>query len=443
MSTVSPRAWRPSRLTIAAALAAAFAVRLAYGVTGDFWGIDELQVYLIGLKFFATGRWPFYGADVVYSETQLPGGLQGLLIAGPLWLLRLPEAPYVLLNLLSFSALLLLGWYITRRIPDVPRWFLWPTMFFSSWMLDVSTHVINTSYVVIGAVPFFVAAFEIAPQTRVAALSRSASYFAIGASIAFMAQIHLSVALLVPIALAVVVLDIRREPAAWAAMGWIVAGALVLSATLLPTLLFDREGMVGQVAANVQAEPRYLLRLPQLAAQFMSLASFELPRFIGSSTADRVAFLGRYPWAAPFVVFATIAGIVQAGVLLVGLVLHPGGRPDYAAVRNAAAAMILLVLAGFAASVKAPASHAFYVAMPVATIFAFYWWTDLLRRRAVRVIAVALLVSGGISHIAIALRNYADRSLYTNRPLVVRAIAEKNYALVGERRPFARDAEPR
>src|SRR5690242_5229012 len=284
MSDAPGNRWRPSKGTIVLALLVTFAARLAFGVTGDFWGIDELPIYLIGLKFFTTGRWPFYGADVVYSETQLPGGLQGLLIGGPIWLLRQPEAPYILLNLLSFGALLLLGWYITKRLPDVPRWFLWPTIFFAPWMLDVSTHVINTSYVVVGAVPFFVGAFETAPHTRVGAVSRATAYFAMGAALAFMAQIHLSVALLIPIAAIVFVLDARREPgAAVRAVAWTAFGLLLTGATLIPTVLFDRTGMVGQVAANVHAEPRYLLRLPQLAAQFMSLASVELPRFIGSS----------------------------------------------------------------------------------------------------------------------------------------------------------------
>ncbi len=76
-------------------LVLAFLLRLAFGVTSDFWGDDEHQIYLIGLKFFTTGVWPDFGPDVVYTQTQVPGGLQGLLIAGPLWLVQQPEAPYV------------------------------------------------------------------------------------------------------------------------------------------------------------------------------------------------------------------------------------------------------------------------------------------------------------------------------------------------------------
>ena len=52
-----------------------------------------------------------------------------------------------------------------------------------------------------------------------------------------------------------------------------------------------------------------------------------------------------------------------------------------------------------------------------------------------RILAVALLVSGAVTHYAIARDRVFERSLYADRPLVVRAIKEKNYHLIGERRP--------
>jgi hypothetical protein len=132
---------------------------------------------------------------------------------------------------------------------------------------------------------------------------------------------------------------------------------------------------------------------------------------------------------------------VQAGALLVGLFLNPSAGSKWSAVRATTAGVLLLVGLSFAVSVKAPASHAIYVLMPLVMIYAFYWWTAALRVRAVRVLAAALLVSGAISHVAIASRNFTDRSLYTNRSAIVRALEEKNYRLVGERRPFVLEKE--
>jgi hypothetical protein len=45
----------------AALLLLLFAFRLAIGLSKEFWFVDELQVYLIGLKFYSTGHWPFFG----------------------------------------------------------------------------------------------------------------------------------------------------------------------------------------------------------------------------------------------------------------------------------------------------------------------------------------------------------------------------------------------
>src|SRR4051812_31748034 len=92
-------------------LVAAFLLRLAYGLSSELFGPDESQIFLIGLQYFTTGSWPYFGPDVVYTHTQLPGALQGLLIGGPMFLAPFPEAPYVVLNVLSFSALCFFAWY--------------------------------------------------------------------------------------------------------------------------------------------------------------------------------------------------------------------------------------------------------------------------------------------------------------------------------------------
>jgi hypothetical protein len=96
---------------------------------------------------------------------------------------------------------------------------------------------------------------------------------------------------------------------------------------------------------------------------------------------------------------------------------------------------LAMICASFLFSVKDPASHAFYVVYPVAMIFAFHVWEAVLQRKWARAVAAALLVCTAAIHLAIALDRVQTRSLYANRPLVVQAIEEKNYRLLGERRP--------
>ena len=417
-------------------LAVAFVLRLAFGLAYDFWGDDEFQIYLIGLKYYTTGAWPLYGPDVVYTETRLPGGMQGLLVGGPFWIAPWPEAPYILLNALSLGALALLAWYIGRRLPDLPRWFLWIWVFFSPWTLDISAHIINTSYAILGAIVFSVSAFELVPALRVGAVPRPLAFFGLGFGLLWVAQFHLSAAILVPIALAVWALAVREDPARIpSGLVWCGVGAGLASLTIVPTLLRDGLGAVaGRTGENVVFEPANLLRLPQIVVQFLSLATFEVARFMGPSTHDRLAFLHRFPWAAPAVIVAGVLGAIQAGILLVELFRDHPERKGWRPVRYAIWGVLALLVPSFAFSVRAPASHAYYVLLPIVMIYAFYVWADLLRIKWIRTMAVVLVITGAVTDVALGIRNFTDRSMYSRRDLVVRAITERDYRLLGERR---------
>jgi hypothetical protein len=440
-------------------LSAAFLVRLAFSLTTDFWIEDMRQIFMIGLRFYTTGEWPYFGPDVVYTETQIPGALQGLLVGGPLFLVAQPEAPYVLLNLLSFGALSLLAWYIARRCPDVPRWFLWIWIFTAPWTLGFSTEINNPSYVLTGAVLFFVGVFELVPALRIGVLPPRLSGAMAGFGLLWVCQLHLSYVLLVLILGGAFALLIRadRGRAVAAAIGCL-AGAAAGAITLVPTLLKFGAGVVARgTGASITLDWGHLLRMPEVVARFFSFASFEAPRFYGAGTEARLIFLAEHWWAAPFVLFATLCGIAQTLLLFAALfrsrlransalasqarALAEIGPAAWPAVRRFTLVVLALVYLSFAFSVKSPSSHTFYATMPLVMIYSFYVWQPLLARPLFRRLAAALLISGAVTHFAIAKDRVFERSLYANRPLVVQAIKEKNYRLLGERRPEIWKAE--
>jgi len=401
---------------------------------------DERQIYLIGLKYFTTGEWPYLGPDVVYTRTQVPGGLQGALIGWPFRVVEAPESPFVLLNLLSLGSLGLLAWYIGRRLPDVPGWFLWPLVFFSPWTLNFSTHVTNPSYVLTGGILFFVAIFELLPRLRADLVPRPLAFLMAGFGLLWVAQLHMSTPLLAPFALAALGIAARGGREALQSAGWFAAGALVAGSTLIPTLAAYGP-TAGGVWANVTFDATGLQRLPEIAARFFSFASFELPRFIGPNTATRLEFLRSYPWVAPFAVFAGVCGLLQPLILLGTLFVRRGQPPAFGAVKAVTVATLALVYISFVFSVKDPASHTFYVTLPVVTIYAVYCWRPFLHHRAGRAVAAALLVSGLVTHLAIAIDGFHRRSLYRDRALVVRALRDRDYRILGERRPVLWDLE--
>jgi hypothetical protein len=182
---------RPRLPVSLALLGAAFAFRLVYGLSMPFWTEDERQVYLIGLRSFARGEWPFYGADVVWTGGQVPGALLGWLIRFPLEIWPAPEAPIVFLNVLSFAALAGFAWYLSKRFATIPGWIVWSVLLSLPWTLNFSTHVVNPSYVFVGAVMFFVGFFESAPTFRRALVRWPLAWALMGAGLLFVAQMHL------------------------------------------------------------------------------------------------------------------------------------------------------------------------------------------------------------------------------------------------------------
>ena len=153
---------RSRRLIFSCLLLLAFLFRLGFGLSSQFQDEDTKQIYLLGLKFYTTGAWPYFGPDVT-PTIQIPGALQGLVVGLPLYILPLPEAPYVLLNVLSFSSLCFFAWYCSKRLPELPKWFVWSWLLTAPWALNLSTHIYNPSYVLPGAILFFVGALESYP----------------------------------------------------------------------------------------------------------------------------------------------------------------------------------------------------------------------------------------------------------------------------------------
>jgi hypothetical protein len=275
------------------------------------------------------------------------------------------------------------------------------------------------------------------PVLRQGLLPRSLSFFGLGFGLLWIYQLHLSAVLLGPIAVAVVLLHARDDGASVRrGLPWAALGALTAGWTLVPTL--NQAGvpaLVHSVGSNVVFEPGNLVRLPQVVAQFFAFPAFEVARFIGAGTDARLEFLGRYWWAAPFVVVAAVLGVIQTATLVASMLQRRSTLADWPAIRSGTALLLGLVVVSFVWSVRPPASHTFYLVLPPVMIYAAYVWAPWFERRVVRALAVLLFACGAVTHVAIAWRNFVDQSLYVNRAVVVRAIAEKDDRLVGVRRP--------
>ncbi|HEV8210016.1 MAG TPA: hypothetical protein VGP77_07825, partial [Vicinamibacterales bacterium] len=180
------------RWRFALLLVLCFAFRLAFGLSRDFFFEDETQIFLLGFRYYATAAWPFFGPDVVWTRSEIPGALQPLLVGLPLKVVAIPEAPFVLLNLLSFAAVCALAWYACEQLPTAPRWLIWGWFLTAPWTLQFSAHIINTSYILAPSILFFLGFFEVMPRISLRRLPPPVAFAAMGFATVWLMQIHMS-----------------------------------------------------------------------------------------------------------------------------------------------------------------------------------------------------------------------------------------------------------
>jgi hypothetical protein len=421
-------------------LCAAFLFRLGFGLCGQFQDSDTKQVYLLGLKFYATGAWPYFGPDVVWGEIQIPGALQALLVGLPFRLLPLAEAPYLLLNLLSFASLCLFAWYCCRRLPNLPRWFVWGWLLTSPWTLNLSTVIYNPSYVLTGGVLFFVGALELYPQTRRGLVPVRLANALTGFGLCWVMQLHMSWVVLVPYALAALAFQFKEGlRRGLSALAWFAAGAAPPAALLVPTYLkYGLSAGSGGTAGALRLNAENATALWGIVNRTLSFASFEVARFVGGHTRERVEFLREEPWLAPLALFLFAVGVAQVAALLGSWFLRGHARTDWRAVKYLALFNVALLYLCFLFSLKPPQSNHLYVTLPVPVLYAFYCWDRLLTRPRWRKLAAVILVCGVLFHAGLAAYNLPRVSLYVDRGAAQRALDARDYRILGERRPGTR-----
>ncbi len=236
------------------------------------------------------------------------------------------------------------------------------------------------------------------------------------------------------------ILWIKRRPAVSELLRGAAAfalGAALPGVLLLPTLLRAGAAGLGGMERNVVVQPRGVGALLSVLGRFLSFASVEINRFLGLNLPERLSLLTLHWWIAPLALVLLGAAVVQPAVLLVIGLRSRASRPEWRAVGVLAAGTVLWVYVSYWFSIREPQAHAFYLALPVATLFAMSCYAPYVGRPWVRRTLAALLVLNVVFHAGFAAIEAGERSLYQNRLLVQRAIDLRNDRLLGDRRKAA------
>ncbi|MDP4200307.1 MAG: hypothetical protein Q8922_10225 [Bacteroidota bacterium] len=428
-------------------------IRFLYSLTSEFWFPDQdvLQIYLIGLKSFATHSYPYFGADLVYNGSQIPGALQGYVVSVGWYFWKIPEAPFIVLNVLLDLSLGFLAWYASKRLPDLSRVFIWCYVFLIPWSLCFFSRIVNPSYVIVGAILFFIAFFESHPTLRIGVMPQWPCFFLMGFAIFWIMQLHLSWVLLGPFTAVAFFYLLRTKNIRIILTGILafLAGCLTTGSLLMPTLLTyglapasasggQTQSTVGMVQVNFE-NAKDLFRILSI---YFAYASFEVSRFIGAHTPERLQFLKDYWWAAPFTVFVALIGVAQL-LFLVFRSIRPGRKDTM--FRHVSHGVLsglgILYASSLFSKVQVPA-HGAVLLFPLVVLFALHAFHEPMRKQWIRRTMYTAFASATIMYGAIAWKNYTTISMYTNREPIVRALAQEDYTIVGRRR-YEKEFDPK
>jgi hypothetical protein len=424
-----------------------FVFRTFFGLSKLFYGRsdidnDALQTYLIGLKFYTTHGWPYFGPDQ-YDQTtgfhfQIAGALEGLMVGLPFWILHVPEAPFLFLNFLSLSALALLAWYLSKKFSNLSLIFIFVWLSLLPWTLNQSTQVFNVSYLLPGSVVFFLGFFEAIPEFSIQWLSPAWAFALMGFGLFWDMQFHQSWVLLAPFLLGAWVWRRKSESGEKGELLGFILGSIFPFDCLLPTLIqygfLKPTGGLAH-AATVFNFSNFVMFFTVLA-RYLSLPSFEIPRFLGGSTVERIAFLKQVPFVIPPAVFLTLVGWVQPFFLL-GFPWFQQGKA-FGVRRLYLLAMLgfFLVWGCFWFATTGPSAHMYYVLLPMVTAYSLAVWDKLALKPILRGLAMACVFASVWFQAGTAGERINGDSLYQDRDRIIQAIHQKDYRLLGDRRPW-------
>jgi hypothetical protein len=274
------------------------------------------------------------------------------------------------------------------------------------------------------------------PQTTLKVLGPATAFAFMGFALFWCIQFHFSWVLLPPFVLAALVVRIwkKKFKGVEEVSGFIV-GSMVSAVFLIPTLIKfgmgeSTSGVGLAVGFNFDNFKAFFIIL----ARFLSLVSYELPRFLGPGTDYRLGTLKQMFWAAPPAILLVLVGWAQPVVLLVMGFIKDGKHKDWKAIHVVIGVTLLLVWASFWFTSKPPYAHMYYILLPLIAIYSFYIWGRLAIHKGWRIFGMVCLIASLWFETGHMLHQMKVDSLYSDREVVKRALDQKDYRILGERR---------
>jgi hypothetical protein len=390
---------------------------------------DESHIYLLGLKYFITGQYPYWGPDITYTATFLTGGLQGLLTGLPLYVWHHPFAPYLFLFLISSAALLYLSWYITKVFPALQSWVIYGMIAIAPFAVHTGLKIINPAYVLCFSIPFFLSFMETLHILPTEYIGLKWRFFWMGLGVSAVFQLNASW---------VVLFIMLMVAAAWAIsqLTWkqiirtalcCCAGLILGALSLLPTIYQFGWHVLFIQAKNLDFSISHITDVFNIIYYIFVLAGFEMNTF------SRV-----YTWGSLIEHASIISGLIFVIIQITGYVLFAAQiialflkkwKPytlEYRKLFLLTSSIIISLWFIFLFSFVRPGMHAIICFFPLSAILICWFLNRLIRNREGGYKFIAVFIFLNMAYYGIII--HVDRKLpdLGYRSKAFEAIAKKD-----------------
>jgi len=252
--------------------------RIMLGIWTNFAHEDYIQIYLLGLENAYSGLWSYWGPEIVWSQTRLPGAMQGLLAGLPLRVTGSAYAPIIFSNLISAAGLILMAFYSKKRFPRLSIEFLLILFLLLPFCLFNGTVLLNTAYLILSGAVLFIAVAELFLY-REELIFKDPSYYFLGMGMAllFTYQLHLTWVMFLPFIFVLLYFEWKRkEISLGKLLLYLGLGMMLTGVTLIPTIWTYASEMFMNSEGNLTFQPERFGRIFDLLARYFSMAIFDI-----------------------------------------------------------------------------------------------------------------------------------------------------------------------
>lgn len=343
---------------------------------------DESHIYLLGLKYYITGEYPYFGPDIVYNSSYLVGGLQGILIGCPLLLFNHPFAPYFFLFILLSLSLLYLSWYICKLFPALPKWLIYTIVALAPYTVHTGLKVINPAYVLCFSVPFIFAFIEEFELFDYSFIHKNWRYFWLGLGVTAVFQLHASWVFMLLLLIAVLinnfVQNVKDKLLFFRCVLFTCLGLLVGIITVIPTVVVYGFEIVFMQGRSSRFNLSNIIDIPTVIYNFLNLIGYEMNSFCDAFLVEPL-FNTFGIWAAAIFIFLQAAGILLV-ILQVTLLFSKRWKP-YVKRNKKFLQVIVIMLVGLGVlymfSYVRPGIHAMICLLPLSAIY-LCWFLNVI-----------------------------------------------------------------